>query len=154
MRYAVVHTVRVGSKVVQRTVRLVVANVPERTERDKVTEVLESAGRAVDFSEAGIAWGNHEIKDADHLPAGTANLDAAPTVDWSSMVDDREVRRITLRLPKELYAGIVLAAKRDNQRIQGWCEQHLRDAVMRSQSPSSPTPGDTGRRASRRAPAS
>jgi hypothetical protein len=132
MRYAVLHTIRVGQKVAQRKVRLVVTGVPERTDRDKVIEVLEAAGRAADFSEAGIAWGNHDVKDADHLPAGTTDLDSAPTVDWSSMIDDREVRRITLRLDKELYAGVVLAASRANQRIQGWCEETLRDAVHRA----------------------
>lgn len=129
MHYAVVHVVRVGTRVAQRRVRLVITGVPERTPAEKVIEVLETAGRAVDFSEAGVRWGNHEVRDAEHLPAGTTDLDTAENVAWSSMVDDREIRRITLRLPAELYADVVLAAARADLRLQGWCEAVLRHAA-------------------------
>lgn len=129
MRFAVIHTVRVGQRV-HRKVRLVINGVPERTDAGSMISVLEASGRAGEFSEAGVAWGNHEVRVAERLPKGTVDLDAAPTVDWSSMVDQQTVRRITLRLDAPIYDKVLLAAKWSSRSIQSWCVETLQTAAL------------------------
>lgn len=129
MRYVVVHTVRVGQKTV-RTPKLVVTDVPEKTSSNAVAAALEQAGKAVEFSDAGIPWGNHEIK-SDKALKDVEGIDDAPTLSWVKLQETREVRRITLRLPAQDYARILQAAKRSNLSIQKWCEAALAASAER-----------------------
>lgn len=131
MEYAVCHSIRAGNKTV-RTAKLVVTDVPEKTSATAVMSVLEQAGKAADFSEAGIAWGNHEVKSTKSLAAGTEGLDQAPRAGWEDLQSTREVRRVTLRLQPQDYAQILHAAKRRGMSIQKWCEATLTTASKES----------------------
>lgn len=128
MQYVVLHTVRVGAKTI-RNARLVVTDVPEKTSAAAVMNVLEEAGKAVDFADGGVTWGNHEVKSDKSLPADTAGVDDAPRVSWVKLQDSREIKRITLRLPSQDYARIRQAAQRSGKSIQKWCEHTLAAAA-------------------------
>lgn len=127
MRYIVVHTIRAGQKTI-RTPKLAVTGVPEKTSGTAVAAVLEQAGKAVEFSDAGIPWGNHEVK-TDKSLKDVEGIDDAPAVSWEQLQSTREVRRVTLRLPAQDYSRILQAAKRSNMSIQKWCEAALTAAA-------------------------
>lgn len=131
MKYVVLHTIRAGQKT-HRTAKLAVTDCPEKTSAHAVMSVLETAGKAADFSEAGVPWGNHEVKSASSLPSGTVGLDEVPAVTWDELQDTREVRRVTLRLPAADYGRISQAAARAGQSMQVWCHSTLMAATAPS----------------------
>lgn len=61
MRYVVAHVINSPAGAV-RTARLVISDVPDKTPVTDVMQALTDAGRAGEFSEAGVPFGNHEIK--------------------------------------------------------------------------------------------
>lgn len=128
MRYIVFHSIRAGQKTI-RTAKLAVTEVPAKTSSSAVMSALEAAGKAVEFSEAGIPWGNHEIKSDQALPKDAAGVEDAPEVTWEQLQSTREIRRITLRLPSQDYGHILTAAKRSGLSIQKWCEKTLAEAA-------------------------
>jgi hypothetical protein len=127
VRFVVIHAVKVGQRV-HRQARLVVADVPEKTDVGSVMTTLETAGKATEFADAGIPWGNHEVKADDKLPKGTAGVDTAPTVGWEQLTAPPPPRRITLRLEPTLYDQVHQAARRADQSIQVWCVDALTTA--------------------------
>jgi len=128
MRYIIFHSIRAGQKT-HRTAKLVVTDVPEKTSASAVQSVLEQAGKAPEFSEAGVPWGNHEIKSATSAPKDATGIDEAPTVTWESLQSTREVRRVTLRLAPQDYGHIAQAAARASQSMQTWCVNTLLNAA-------------------------
>lgn len=149
MRYVVAHVINSPAGGV-RTARLVISDVPDRTTVDEVMRALEAAGltspsaarrndprtrrrepwREGGFSEAGVPFGNHEIKAEGRRgwPAGIAGIDAAPVVAWSRLTAERvqsEGRRITLRLEPAEYDRVALAATRAGESIQAWAMRAL-----------------------------
>lgn len=129
MRYIVVHTIRAGQRTI-RTPKLAITDVPEKTSGTAVASVLEQSGKAVEFSEAGVPWGNHEVK-SDKSLKDIEGIDDVPAVSWAKLQETREVRRITLRLPAQDYALVLQAAKRSNMSIQKWCEAALAAAASK-----------------------
>lgn len=130
MEYVVCHLVRAGGKTL-RAAKLVVTEVPDKTTATAVMDALEQAGKATDFAEAGIAWGNHEVTKAGKTTAEAHGLDQAPRVTWAELQDTREIRRVTLRLLGQDYATISRAAKRSGTSIQKWCENVLVTAATK-----------------------
>lgn len=128
MKYYVLHAVRGLGQKVHRTARLAVVDVPEKTGINTVAEALERAGRGSDFTEGGVAWGNHEIKSERSLPKDTADTDAVPEVNWDELQATKEVRRVTLRLQPQEYDAIKRAAARAKLPIQQWCVTTLNAA--------------------------
>lgn len=128
MRFVVLHTVRAGARV-HRTARLVITDVPEKTDASAVMEALEQAGRAGEFAEQGVAWGNHEVKSEKALPKGTTGVDEAPIVAWADLTGTQTLRRVTLRLEPAIYDQVHLAARRAGKSIQTWCVEALHTAA-------------------------
>lgn len=127
MQYTVRRVVRAGSHT-YRTVRLVIADVPDNTPGSAVVRALEEDGMASNFSEGGIPWGNHEVKPATRLPQGTTGFDDAPRVTWGELTNPDgkpDYKRVTLRLPPQTYSAVVMAAQRQGQSMQVWCENAL-----------------------------
>lgn len=129
MKYVVFHTVRAGNQV-KRTAKLAVTEVPEKTSAQAVMNVLEEAGRAMEFSEAGIPWGNHEVKSDKNLPQNT-DTTGVTEVTWEQLQSTREIRRITLRFDARDYTNISRAAQQANKSMQQWCAQTLLDAAAK-----------------------
>jgi hypothetical protein len=130
VRFVVVRTVRVGQRA-YRQARLVIAGVPEHTDIGTVMVALECAGKATDFADGGVAWGNHEVRPDRRLPKGTAGVDGAPVVRWEELADRRaSLRRITLRLEPVDYDLVFRAARRTNVSLQAWCVDALRKAAI------------------------
>lgn len=128
MQYVVVHTVRVGQQTI-RTPKLVVTDVPEKTSAQAIAGVLEAAGKAVAFSDAGIPWGNHEIKSSKDKAVADLTLDEVETASWEALQSTREIRRVTLRLPAQTYAAVLQAAQRAGMSIQAWSEDVMTRAA-------------------------
>ena len=84
-----------------RTARLVIVDVPDRTTVDDVRAALERAGRASEFSEAGVPFGNHEIRSSGRRwPYGISGIEDATRITWERLtrVPTRgEGRSVTLR---------------------------------------------------------
>ena len=143
MRFAVVREVKAGGKTFRR-VRLVLDNVPEGTKAEVVMDALTKAGRTGatspagktgEFQEAGIPWGNHTVKSAASLPAGTEGLDEAPVESWTEIADSREIRRVTLRLEAGTYDRVSQAAARHNKKLQRWFEEVIEAALSADEMP-------------------
>ena len=129
MKYIVFHSIRVGQKT-HREAKLTITDVPEKTSANAVMSALEQAGKAGDFSEAGVPWGNHEVRsDNNKTREGASGIDQAPTVSWEELQETREIRRVTLRLDAQHYSQIKQAAVRDGLSIQGWCVAALERAI-------------------------
>lgn len=128
MEYIVFHTIRAGTKTV-RTAKFVVTDVPDKTSATAVMNLLETAGKAVDFAEAGVPWGNHEVKSSKQLPTDATGVDEAPRASWDALQDTRDVKRVTLRFAPQDYAKFVQSAKRASLSLQKWCESRLLTAA-------------------------
>lgn len=122
--------IRAG-QTVHRTARLVVDGIPEKTSMASVQETLEVAGKAVNFTEGGVPWGNHEIQTEKKLPAGVEGIEAAEAVAWESLKESKEFRRITLRMPPQDYGRITQAAARSGKSVNAWCIETLTNAADR-----------------------
>lgn len=131
MRFVIVRTVKAGTRV-HCHARLVVSEVPQGIEYGAVMVALEAAGKATEFADAGIPWGNHEVRADGSLPPGTVGVDDAPTIRWAELTNDKiSPRRITLRLRPVDYDLVHRAARRTNTSIQHWCVDTLRQAAIR-----------------------
>lgn len=131
MRYAVLHTIKTPTES-HHTLRLIVENVPEKTPTAEVVDALTKAGKAGEFSEGGVSWGNHAIKAETKTgwPKGTEGAESAPAINWNELVEiTPEIRRMTLRLEAPDYEAVVLAAKRANKSLQTFAVDALRTAV-------------------------
>jgi hypothetical protein len=108
-----------------RTARLRVTDAPPHTTLEQVLAALEADGRAAEFSEAGVPFGNHEVK-ADGTrgwPYGITGIAEAPAVTWADLTREkprREGRRVTLRLTDAEHARYSLAAMREGMSLQSW----------------------------------
>lgn len=129
MRYVVARVITSPAGSV-RTARLSITDVPDGITTEKVIEALTSAGKAAEFSEAGIPFGNHEIKRDGQRgwPYGISGIDEAPATTWEQLTRKptrNDGRRVTLRLTEGEYATISLAAQRDGDSLQTWAVDHL-----------------------------
>jgi hypothetical protein len=130
VRFVVVRTVKVGQRAF-RQARLVIINVPEHTDAGTVMVALECAGRATEFADGGMAWGNHEVRPERRLAKGTVGVDEAPVIGWAELAAGRTtLRRITLRLEPADYDMVYRAARRTNTSLQAWCVDALRKAAI------------------------
>jgi hypothetical protein len=124
MRYVVARTITspTGS---YRTARLVVTDAPPKTTLEQVLAALEHAGKLAEFSEAGVPFGNHEVR-ADGTrgwPFGITGIDEAPSVTWADLTAERPRaagKRITLRPSPEQHARYKLAAEREGVSLDTW----------------------------------
>lgn len=130
-RWAVVH--RIGR---DRIVRLVIDNVPGDVVRRDVQDLLEETGFAAQFSEAGIAWGNHLIVSATRWSAVVkkdARRHDVRRIDWQRLVeragDHRRERRLGLRISPELHTRLTLAAERRETSINQLAVDVLEEAI-------------------------
>ena len=139
MRYVVARVITSPAGAV-RTARLLVTEVPERTSPEAVLAALEAAGLAAEFSEAGVPFGNHEIKadgrrgwpygisgvheaEAAPWPGPPANRPEPAAITWADLTRERgrnEGRRVTLRLTDAEHARFTLAAQRAGVSLQEW----------------------------------
>ena len=139
MRYVVARVITSPAGAV-RTARLLVTEVPERTSPEAVLAALEAAGLAGEFSEAGVPFGNHEIKadgrrgwpygisgvheaEAAPWPGPPANRPEPAAITWADLTRERtrrEGRRVTLRLTDAEHARYSLAAQRAGVSLQEW----------------------------------
>jgi hypothetical protein len=162
MRYVVARVITSPTGAV-RTARLLVTDVPERTSPEQVLAALEAAGLAAEFSEAGVPFGNHEIKADGRRgwPYGISGVREAEAVKWAGPPDKRpepaaiawadltrergrnEGRRVTLRLTDAEHARYSLAAGREGASLQEWFvraadAQAEREALARGEHPAAP----------------
>jgi hypothetical protein len=122
--------VRVGQRA-YRQARLVISSVPEHTDVGAVMVALENAGKATEFADGGMAWGNHEVRPDRRLPKGTIGVDDAPLIRWEELAASKAaLRRITLRLEPADYDVVHRAARRTNISLQAWCVDALRKAAI------------------------
>jgi hypothetical protein len=131
MQYVVFHTVRAAGRQIH-TAKLVVTDVPEKTAATAVISALDAAGKSAAFSDAGIPWGNHEVKSGTKLPAGAGGVDDAPKITWEELQGTREIRRVTLRLQPADYTTISHAARLARLSMQKWCETTLVTAAEKA----------------------
>jgi hypothetical protein len=112
-----------------RKARLVVTGAPDGSTPDGVKAALEKAGLAGEYSDGGLLWGNHDLQNTEHLRAQVQGLDEARSLTWSDFVDQRDHRRITLRLGLDQYDRILIACKAENQSIQVFTVEAIMAAV-------------------------
>jgi hypothetical protein len=141
MRYVVIRSIHSPIAGDVRTARLVLADVPDKTSVADVAEALTAAGRAAEFSEGGVLYGNHEIKAEGRSgwPKGIAEIESAPVLTWARLVQPPtpgEGRRVTLRLTPAEHATFTLAAQRAGVSLQTWCMDALTRAATVDQASS------------------
>lgn len=123
MRVAIIHTVR-SFQGNHHTIRLIINNVPEKTNHVTIAELLTEKGKAGEFTEAGVPWGNHQFKNESAKTGfgkDVPNDGTAPEIEWDDLNNSKpEIKRVTLRLEKPMYDAAVAAAARENLSLQGW----------------------------------
>lgn len=123
MRYVVARVITSPAGAVK-AARLLITDVPSGTQLPDVLAALEAAGKSAEFSEAGVPFGNHEIKaDTRGWPWGIHDIDEAPRITWEKLTTPPsrgEGRRVTLRLTDAEHARYTLAAQRAGQSLQEW----------------------------------
>jgi hypothetical protein len=129
MRFVVARVINSPAGAVRRA-RLVIEDVPDKITIDQAIEALTAAGKAAEFSEDGIPFGNHEIKrdGVRGWPFGISGIDEAPSISWERLTRTPtrgEGRRVTLRLTEPEYAAITLAAQREGVSLQAWALESL-----------------------------
>src|ERR1039458_1893224 len=144
MRYAIVRAIHSPTAGDIRTARLVIADVPDKPTVPALADALTSAGRAAEFSEGGVPFGNHEIV-AEGLGGGrkgSADLDTAPALTCERLTTPpRSVdgRRIPLRLQPAEFARVSMAAERAGLSLQVWCMRRLLDSpAAKAAAPAAP----------------
>lgn len=153
MRYVVARVITSPTGSV-RTARLLIVDVPDKTTVPEVLDALTTAGKAAEFSEAGVPFGNHEIKP-DHRgwPFGISGIDEAPSITWGSLTKTPtrgDGRRITLRLTDGEYSTVALAAQRDGKSLQVWAMDVMLAAASSPTAPPAAPPAPVSRRATRK----
>lgn len=141
MIYAVARVITSPTGAV-RTARLVIDDVPDKTTVHDVLAALEAAGKAAEFSEGGVPFGNHEIKgNTRGWPFAIAGIEDAPRITWAKLTappSRADGRRVTLRLTDAEHARYTLAAQRSGLSLQEWmveaAEAHAAEA------PAAPAP--------------
>lgn len=143
MRYVIARTITspTGS---YRTARLVVTDAPPKTTLEQVLGALEAAGKSAEFSEAGVPFGNHEVR-ADGTrgwPFGITGIDSAPVITWADLTADQARKsagkRITLRPSPAQHARYRLAAEREGVSLDTW--------MLRAADHAAATPGQLAAR--------
>ena len=151
MRYVVARVITSPAGAVK-TARLLITDVPSGTQLADVLGALEAAGKSAEFSEAGVPFGNHEIKaDVRGWPFGIHAIDEAPSVTWAKLITPPtrgEGRRVTLRLTDAEHAAYTLAAQRAGQSLQEWMVAAADAATRQAESVA-----DQARRGARKAAA-
>lgn len=154
MRYCVARVITSPAGSVK-TARLMITDVPDKTTIQQVLDALTAAGKAAEFSEAGVPFGNHEIKP-DHRgwPFGISGIDEATSITWVNLTKTPtrgEGRRATLRFTDAEFAAVSLAAQRSGKSLQGWALEVM-IAATEAPAPAAPPPPVSKR--TRKAPVS
>lgn len=125
-----------------RTARLVIDDVPDKTTVHDVLAALEAAGKAAEFSEGGVPFGNHEIKgNTRGWPFGIAGIEDAPRITWAKLTTPptrADGRRITLRATEAEHARYSLAAQRSGLSLQEWMMEAAE--AYAAEAPAGPAP--------------
>jgi hypothetical protein len=140
LRYVVARVIHSPAGAVRKA-RLVVADVPDKITIENVLEALTAAGKAAEFNEDGVPFGNHEIKRDGQRgwPYGISGIDEAPSITWERLTrkPSRKAedggKRITLRLDPAEFAAITLAAKHAGVSLQAWALDALLAAAGAAQ---------------------
>ena len=131
MRWAVIHYVHVRTPA-QHIARLVVEDVPEDADEQAVRRALVRAGRQP--SEFGIPWANHYVAPEPDWPdevVGAYRSGEVPVISWDRLTaEEREERKITLRVSPELHAALLAAAERRGVSLQVLCVEALERAAQ------------------------
>lgn len=143
MRYVVARVIN-SPKGAVRTARLLITEVPEKTTIDNVLDALTSAGKAAEFSEAGVPFGNHEVK-GDHRgwPFHISGIDDAPSMTWEKLTrvpTRNDGRRATLRFTEAEFATVTLAAQRAGKSLQQWALDAMIAAAEHQGDEAAPAP--------------
>lgn len=170
MRYVVARVITSPAGAVKKA-RLLITDVPSGTQLPDVLTALGTAGLAGEFSEAGVPFGNHEVKpDTRGWPWGIHDVDEAAAAPWTSWGDRRpdpgsvtwemltrtrgrnEGRRVTVRLTDAEHARYTLAAQRARLSLQEWMVAAA-DAAEAAAGGVSPSVAGQARRGARKAAA-
>jgi hypothetical protein len=143
MRYVVARVITSPVGAV-RTARLLITDVPDKTTVQQVLDALTSAGKAAEFSEAGVPFGNHEIKP-DHRgwPFGISGIDEATSITWERLTKvptRNDGRRATLRFTEAEFATVSLAAQRAGKSLQQWALDAMLAAAEGQGAEAAPAP--------------
>jgi hypothetical protein len=139
LRYVVARVIHSPAGAVRKA-RLVVTDVPDKITTEDALAALTAAGKAAEFSEDGVPFGNHEIKRDGQRgwPYGISGIDEAPAITWEALTRTPtrgEGRRVTLRLTDPEFAAVTLAAKREGVSLQAWAMNALLAAAGAPSSP-------------------
>jgi hypothetical protein len=134
MRYAIVRAIHSPTAGDIRSARLVLGDVPDKTTVAEVAQSLIEAGRAAEFSEAGVEFGNHEIiaEGRAGWRKGVEGLGDAPVLTWHRLITPplaSDGKRVTLRLTPAEHQRVSMAAERAGLSLQSWCMARLLPAA-------------------------
>lgn len=126
MNWAVIHHIHVRWPH-RHIARLIIEEVPEGATEEEVKRAIVRAGRQP--SEFGVPWANHYLAREDQWPdevVGAYRSGEAPTIAWDRLTaEEREERKITLRVSPELHAALLAAAERRGLSLQTLCVEAL-----------------------------
>lgn len=127
--WAVVHLIHVQTPH-RHIAKLFITDVPEDVPAKDIRSALTRAG--YQFGEFGMPWANHYLSPEEEWEdevIGAFNRDNVERIDWDKLTPKDDLRRITLRVPAELYEKVVESAEKQGVSINTFCVSALSAAV-------------------------
>ena len=113
MNWAVVHLIHIRTPH-RHIAKLFIDNVPEDVTAKQLRSALTRAGWQ--FGEFGVPWANHYLSpetEWEDEVVGAYRQGGVKTIDWSEIAPHEvNVKRITLRLPIEVWQAVAKAAEK------------------------------------------
>lgn len=134
MNWAVVHLIHVRTPH-QHIAKLFIKNVPEDVSAKQLRSALTRAGWQ--FGEFGMPWANHYLSSETEWEdevVGAYGQGGVKTIDWSEIAPHEvNVKRITLRLPLEVWQAVAEAAEKQGVSINTFAISALSAAANLNQ---------------------
>jgi len=112
MNWAVVHLIHVRTPH-QHIAKLFIKNVPEDVSAKQLRSALTRAGWQ--FGEFGVPWANHYISpetEWEDEVVGAYRRGGIKVIDWEDIAPQENIKRVTLRLPIEVWQAVAEAAEK------------------------------------------
>lgn len=131
MNWAVVHLIHVRTPH-RHIPKLFIEDVPEEVDAKEVRSALTRAG--YNFGEFGMPWANHYLApepEWEDEVVGAYNRGDVRTIKWDDIAPKEDIKRVTLRLPLEVWQAVAAAAEKQGVSINTFAITVLSEAASK-----------------------
>lgn len=130
MRYAVIHTLAIGS-IKHHVIESFIENVPDEAKPDSIIAAIQESSLASGFSEHGIFFANRKLIAEAKIPAKATGGESAKAVAWK-LLSGKEMVQRNIRVTAAEQSAWDMAAKRSGLNLREWIRDTLNNAAKAS----------------------